>query len=100
MDFYIPVPDNKNQFYSFVNLVINNRENNHKPEFDDRIPRRIGPYNVTYTNNEVGEKFIVVPDPKMKHFIEMIVDQFTLIRTYWPTICKYEEYPNSTKYDL
>ena len=97
---YIALPDNEYQFYSFVNLVINNRENRHVVEQDTRQPNRIGPYNVSYVRNEVGEIFIRVDQPGQEKFIKMIIDQFTLLRTYWNRIAKAEQYPNSSRYDL
>ena len=98
-EYYIAVPDNRDSFCAFVNLVINNKNNAHIPNgFVERLPSKIGPYKVSYTHNEVNELFIEVSELKAKVFVEMIVDQFTLLRTHWDTIQSLEDYPNSDKY--
>ena len=98
-EYSIPVPDNKDSFCAFVNLVINNRNNAFIPNgFVQRLPSKIGPYKVTYTRNEVNELFIVVNELKAKVFVEMIIDQFTLLRSHWNMINSLEEYPNASKY--
>ena len=100
MSYYISVPDNESQFFVFVNLVINNKGNNNLPNYPDQRPKKIGPYKVTYTNNEVNEPFIEVYQLKEKAFIEMIIDQFTLLRTYLPEFESYEKCQNSDKYGI
>lgn len=98
-EYFIPVPDNRDSFCAFINLVINNRNNAFIPNgFVQRLPSKIGPYKVTYTHNEVNELFIEVNELKAKVFIEMIVDQFTLLRSHWNMINSLEEYPSSDRY--
>ena len=97
--YYIPIPDNRDSFCAFVNLVINNKNNAHIPNgFVERLPSKIGPYKVSYTHNEVNKVLIEVNELKAKVFVEMIVDQFTLLRTHWNMIQSLEEYPNASRY--
>lgn len=95
---FVPVPDNDTAFYAFVNLVINNRNNQNKPTDVTRRPKKIGPADVTYTINECGEVWIDVYTEREKRIVENIIDQFCLIRTHWETIAEEIEYPTSDKY--
>lgn len=100
MSHYVSLPDNDVAFYSYVNLVINNR-NNSRNEQDDhtRRPKNVGPVKVlTYTHNEVGEPFMVVESKKDEKFVEMIIDQFNLLRRYWSWVEEEICYPTSDKY--
>lgn len=87
-EYYVPLPDNEYQFYAFVNLVINNKNNAHITEATIR-PKRIGWVHVTYARNEVNEPFIVVNNLKEKCFVEMILNQFELLKKYWDTIMNF-----------
>lgn len=95
--YYIEVPDNDKAFYAYVNLVVNNRDNWYKANPTNR-PRKIGPVQVTYQSNEVGEQFMVCKDKREQNFLDMVVDQFCLLRTHWGTISKEVEYENSSRY--
>lgn len=95
--YYVPVPDNEDAFFAFVNLVINNKQNVHV--VGTSRPKKIGPYKVNYANGDNNELFIEASDLKMKCFIEMIIDQFTLLRTYWTShIVPLVRYPNQDIY--
>ena len=94
---YVSIPDNEDSLYAFINLVINNKNNAYKGEATQR-PRKVGWVNVTYSRNEVGEPFFVVSNLKEKCFVEMIVEQFILLRTHWNTIQSLEQYPHASRY--
>lgn len=97
--YYIPVPDNRDSFCAFVNLVINNKNNAHIPNgFIERLPSKIGPYKVYYVHNEVNEILIEVSELKAKVFIEMIIDQFCLLRSHWNFIESLVKYESSDRY--
>lgn len=99
-EYYFPLPDNTEAFYAYVNLIINNRDNSHKPDNYTTRPKNFGPVKDFNTHrNEVGEKFIVVYNLKDYRFLEMLVNQFALIRTYFNWIEDAVEYPNSSKYE-
>lgn len=93
---HIALPDNEQQFFVFINMVINNR--NGEVKFSGRRPTHVGPHSVTYERNEVGENFMVVDGYKGQQFIEMILDQFYNLRTYWNDIQEAEEYSKASKY--
>lgn len=88
-EYYVPLPDNEYQFYAFVNLVINNKNNTHITVEETIRPKRIGWVHVTYTRNEVNEPFVVVNNLKEKCFVEMIRNQFELLKQYWDIIKNY-----------
>lgn len=87
--YFIPLPDEVDQFYAFVNLVINNKNNVYVIGEATTRPKKIGWVNVYYTRNEVNEPFVVVNNLKEKCFVEMILNQFYLIREHWETIIAY-----------
>lgn len=95
--YYISLPDNSEMFFSYVNLVINNKRKN-VIEHPNTHPSKIGWVKVTYTRNEVNEPFIIVSSNKEKVFVEMIINQFLLLRTYWNVILAFEAYPSSDRY--
>lgn len=96
---YVSVPDNEDSFFAYVNLVINNRDNAHMPNDGPQSrPNKIGPVRVSYTRNEVNELFFVVENNKEKCFIEMVKDQFCLLRSHWNFIESLVQYENSDKY--
>lgn len=95
---YVPVPDNDDAFFAFVNLVINNKNNAHIPEHLNSCPKKIGPVKVHITYNEVYEAFFEVENNKEKVFLQMIVDQFCLLRSHWNMIQTFVDYENSDKY--
>lgn len=98
-EYYVAIPDNERQFYAYINMVINNRGNAHIPNGDiEQRPNKVGPVKVTYTHNEVGELFMVTNNLKDLKFLEMIHDQFCLLRSHWNMISTFEEYPNASKY--
>lgn len=98
-EYYFPVPDNQDSFFAFINLVINNRNNAHIPNGNvEQRPNKVGPVKVTYTHNEVNELFMVTDNLKDHKFLEMIHDQFCLLRSHWNMIQSLEEYPNASKY--
>lgn len=97
-EYFFPVPDNEEQFFAFINLVINNRQNANIPKDLTERPKKVGPVKVTYTRNEVGELFMVTDSLKDYKFLEMINDQFCLLRTHWNMIQSLEEYPNASRY--
>lgn len=95
--YYIALPDNDEMFFSYVNLVINNKRKNNI-EYPNTRPNKIGWVKVSYTRNEVNEPFITVSNNKEKVFVEMIINQFLLLRTYWNDIIRtFEVYPSSDK---
>lgn len=96
-EYFFSVPDNKDSFFAYVNLVVNNRNNAHIPNVEQR-PRKVGPVNVTYTHNEVGELFMVTNNLKDHKFLEMIGDQFCLLRSHWNMIQSLERYPSADRY--
>ena len=98
MMYYVSIPDNELQFYAYINLVINNKHNANIPKVLDSRPKKIGWVNVTYTRNEVGEPFIECKNNKEKVFIEMIIDQFYLLRSHWNVIKTFEQCENSSRY--
>ena len=73
--YYIPIPDNNEMFFSYINLVINNKRKNNI-EYPNTRPSKIGWVKVTYTRNEVNEPFVTVSNNKEKVFVEMIINQF------------------------
>ena len=87
MNYFVPVPDERDQFFAFVNVVINNK-------FQKKIdlnkcpvrPNKIGWVHVSYTYNEVNELFIEVDNLKEKCFVEMLISQFRLIKENWKLI--------------
>lgn len=95
---YVSLPDNCDAFYTFVNLVINNKHNAHIPEHLNSRPKKIGPVKVHIKYNEANEPFFEVENNKEKVFLEMIIDQFTLLRRYWGTIMSFVYYENSDRY--
>jgi hypothetical protein len=95
---YVPVPDNADAFYAYVNLVINNKNNAHIPEHLNGCPKKIGPVKVHIIYNEVHEPFLEVENNKEKVFLEMIVDQFCLLRSHWNMINSLVSYENSDRY--
>lgn len=95
---YVPVPDNADAFYAFVNLVINNKNNAHIPEHLNSCPKKIGPVKVHIIRNEVNEPFFEVENNKEKVFLEMIIDQFCLLRSHWNMINSLVSYENSDRY--
>lgn len=97
-EYYVAIPDNERQFYAYINMVINNRGNAHLPQVLDQVPKRIGPVHVTRVTNEVGEHLFQVANNKDYCFVEMIKDQFCLLRSHWNMIQTFEEYPNASKY--
>jgi hypothetical protein len=98
-EYYFPVPDNQDSFFAYINLVINNKNNAHIPEGRvEQRPNKVGPVKVTYTHNEVNELFMVTDNLKDHKFLEMIHDQFCLLRSHWNMIQSLEEYPNASKY--
>jgi hypothetical protein len=97
-EYFFSVPDNKEQFFAFVNLVINNRQNSNIPKDITERPKKVGPVKVTYTKNEVNELFMVTNNLKDHKFLEMIGDQFCLLRSHWNMIQSLEEYPNASRY--
>ena len=92
--YYIPLPDNNEMFFSYVNLVINNKRKNNV-EHPNTRPNKIGWVKVSYTRNKVNEPFVVVSNNKEKVFVEMIINQFLLLRSYWNIIRTFEVYPSS-----
>ena len=99
-EFFIPLPENEDAFYAYINLIINNNHNKYVAEPDARPQRNIGPVKVfSYTRNEVGEKFIVVYDEKAYNMIQLFIHQFYLLRTYWKDIEECIKYPTLSKYD-
>lgn len=98
MSYFIPIPDNEQMFYAYINMVINNRNNAHLPKILNARPKKIGWVNVTYTRNEVGESFIECQNNKEKVFIEMIIDQFCLLRSHWNMIQTFEQYEHASRY--
>ena len=98
MSYFVSIPDNENQFYAYVNLIINNRGNANIPKVLDARPKKIGWVNVTYTRNEVGEPFIECQNNKEKVFVEMIIDQFCLLRSHWNMIQTFEQYEHASRY--
>lgn len=97
-EYFFPVPDNEEQFFAFINLVINNRQNTNIPKDVTERPKKVGPVKVTYTRNEVGELFMVTSNLKDYKFLEMIGDQFCLLRTHWNMIQSLEEYSSASRY--
>lgn len=95
---YVSLPDNLDAFYAFVNLVINNKHNAHMTEHLNSRPKKIGPVKVHITYNEVNEPFFEVSDNKEKVFVEMIIDQFSLLRSHWNVINSYVRFENSDRY--
>lgn len=95
---YVPLPDNCDAFYAYVNLVINNKNNAHIPEHLNGCPKKIGPVKVHIIYNEVHEPFLEVENNKEKVFIEMIIDQFYLLRRHWGMISSFVYYENSDRY--
>ena len=95
---YVSIPDNCDAFYAFVNLVINNKNNAHIPEHLNGCPKKIGPVKVHIIYNEVHEPFFEVENNKEKVFIEMIIDQFYLLRRHWGMINSFVYYENSDRY--
>ena len=100
-EYFVPLPDNEAAFYAFVNLIINNRDNQHKPDNCLGKPKHFGPVkDFKSANNEVGERFLITYNLKDHRFLEMLKDQFTLIRTYFNRIEDFVAYPNSDIYSL
>lgn len=97
-EYFFPVPDNKDSFFAFISLIINNRQNSNIPKDITERPKRVGPVKVVYTRNEVNELFMITDNLKDHKFLEMIGDQFCLLRTHWNMIQSLEEYPNASKY--
>jgi hypothetical protein len=97
-EYYVAIPDNERQFYAYINMVINNRGNAHLPQRLDQVPKKVGPVPVTLTNNEVGEPYFIVNSNKDYCFVEMVKDQFCLLRSHWNMIQTFEQYPNASKY--
>lgn len=97
-EYFVSIPDNERQFYAYVNMVVNNRDNAHLPQVLDQVPKKIGPVHVTRVTNEVGEHLFQVANNKEKCFVEMVKDQFCLLRSHWNMIQTFEEYPNASKY--
>lgn len=96
--YYIPIPDNDTAFYTFVNLVINNKHNAHIPKEVTARPSKIGWVNASYVKNEVNERFIVVGELKEKVFVEMIIDQFCLLHSHYNLIRSLMTSENSDRY--
>ena len=98
-EYYFPVPDNEDSFFAYINLVINNKNNAHIPNGDvEQRPKKVGPVNITYTRNEVGELFMVTNNLKDYKFLEMIGDQFCLLRSHWNVISSLERCPHASRY--
>lgn len=97
-EYFVAIPDNERQFYAYINMVINNRGNAHLPQRLDQVPKRVGPVAVTRVTNEVGEPYFIVNSNKDYCFVEMVKDQFCLLRSHWNMISTFEEYPNASKY--
>ena len=97
-EYYFAVPDNEDSFFAYINLVINNRNNAHIPENVEQRPTKVGPVKVTYTRNEVGELFMVTNNLKDHKFLEMINDQFCLLRSHWNMIQSLEQSPYASRY--
>lgn len=97
-EYFFPVPDNEDSFFAYINLVINNRNNAHIPKDVKERPNKVGPVKVTYTRNEVGELFMVTNNLKDSKFLEMIKDQFCLLRSHWNMIQSFEQSPNASRY--
>lgn len=96
--YYISLPDNEDAFYAYINLVINNKKNAHIPKEVTTRPSKIGWVKVSYTRNECRELFIIVGELKEKVFVEMIIDQFTLLRTHFNLISSLVRFENSDRY--
>jgi hypothetical protein len=97
-EYFVPVPDNNEAFYAFVNLVINNKNNARRPNYSTERPNKIGPVKVEYVKNEVNESLIRVENNKEKVFVQMIIDQFCLLHTYWSEIENFIKYSSSDKF--
>lgn len=97
-EYFVAIPDNERQFYAYVNMVVNNRGNAHLPQRLDQVPKKVGPVPVTLTTNEVGEPYFIVASNKDYCFVEMVKDQFCLLRSHWNMISTFEQYPNASKY--
>lgn len=98
-EYYFSVPDNQDSFFAFINLVINNKNNAHIPNgIVEQRPKKVGPVKITYTHNEVGELFMVTNNLKDHKFLEMIYDQFCLLRSHWNMIQSFEKFPYTSKY--
>lgn len=98
-EYYFPIPDNQDSFFAYINLVINNKNNAHIPNGNvERRPNKVGPVKITYTHNEVGELFMVTNNLKDHKFLEMIGDQFCLLRSHWNMINSLEKFPNASRY--
>lgn len=97
-EYYFAVPDNEDSFFAYINLVINNKNNAHIQENIEQRPKKVGPVVVAYTHNEVGELFMVTNNLKDHKFLEMIGDQFCLLRTHWKSIMALEQYPHASRY--
>lgn len=97
--YYVDVPDNGDSFFAYVNLVINNKNNAHIPNGNvEQRPKKVGPVSISYTRNEVGELLMEVDNLKDYKFLEMIKDQFCLLRSYWNMIQSLEQYPDASRY--
>lgn len=98
-EYYFSVPDNSISFFAYINLVINNRNNAHIPNGNvEQRPTKVGPVSIAYTHNEVGELFMVTNNLKDHKFLEMIGDQFCLLRSHWNIIQSLERYPSADRY--
>jgi len=98
-EYYFSVPDNKNSFFAYINLVINNRNNAHIPNGNvEQRPTKVGPVKIDYSHNEAGELFMVTNNLKDHKFLEMIGDQFFLLRSHWNIIQSLERYPSADRY--
>lgn len=98
-EYFFAVPDNEDSFFAYINLVINNRNNAHIPNGNvEQRPKKVGPVKVVYTRNEVGELFMVTDKLKKHKFLEMIGDQFCLLRSHWNMIQSLEQYPYASRY--
>lgn len=96
--YYISIPDNEDSFFAYINLVINNKNNAHIPEYIEQRPKKIGPVYVEYVRGEMNEPFMRVENNKDATFLEMIKDQFCLLRSHWNMIQSLERYPNASRY--
>jgi len=94
-EYYFPVPDNQKSFFAYINLVINNKQNSNIPKNIEERPKKVGPVKVTY-RNEVDRLYMVTNNLKDYKFLEMINDQFCLLRTHWNKILSLEEYPHAS----
>lgn len=96
--YYSSIPDNEYMFYAYINMVVNNRQNARLPKRLDEVPTHIGPVKVRRIIGDAQEPYFEVDNNKDYCFIEMIKDQFHLLRSHWNMIQSFEQYPNASRY--